>query len=763
MINGTISLQAAIARVQQNDLNGACAILQDLVKQTPQDLDSTRLLAKILLARGDAAAALPLMQQVAKAAAGAAEIAFELGVIHLGMQQFNEALDAFDQELARNPNHPGALYNKAWALRRLGRDQEAVAPLRALVSANSTHTDGWYNLGNLLADLGENAAARDALTIALNANPADPRVLVNLGAVQMRLDQVGSAEGHFRTALKLAPDLADAQAGLGRVHQLRGDGEDAVRCFEAAWKADPNNPDHATNYILALREHRAPETALAQAETALRLCPGAPGLLNAKATIQMDLKDLTGAEASLKACLQANPRSADALGNLGNIYGQMGRHTLAIDHLQKAHGLAPDNAALHSNLLFLLSHAPDTTPESLRAEHRQFGELQEALVTPMPLPRPTAAEANKRLRIGYVSPDFRDHAVFRFFEPVLDHHDRDTVAIYCYPTNSFEDACTRKARDLADAWRPIAQMSPDAAAALIREDQIDILVDLAGHTARNGLPIFARKPAPIQCSWIGYPATTGLSRMDYVLGVGPERARDFVETPVPLTPAVPFRPPENTPAVTPPPHLKTGHITFGSLNKSMKINEAVLDAWAKILAAVDRARLLIVLRNGEDAAQRQALAQRFTDRGIDADRLEIVPEMPFVDYAKLFARVDIALDSFPYGAGTTACMMLWMGVPLVTTDRMENSASLAPNLLKAAGVPDLIAPSSEAYVEIAVALAQDPDRLEALRADLRARALLTPVFDEAAQVRSLERAYRQMWQRYVTESASDSPPSTPPR
>jgi predicted O-linked N-acetylglucosamine transferase (SPINDLY family) len=360
-------------------------------------------------------------------------------------------------------------------------------------------------------------------------------------------------------------------------------------------------------------------------------------------------------------------------------------------------------------------------------------------------------DPERRLRVGYVSGDFVEHAMSYSVEPLLAHHDRSQVEVVCYANNAHQDQVTDRLRQHADAWHRVAGLPDDATAALVREHGIDVLVDLAGHTALNRLMVFARKPAPVQVAWLGYVTTTGLSAMDYRLTdavVDPPgmTERHYTETLVRLPCVSVFRPAPESPPVNPLPALAGGRLRFASLNHLAKVTPEVIGVWARVLAAAPESVLIIV--NAGDPLVRERLARAFAQHGVPAERLDFRARLSLGGFLALHHEVDLALDPFPYNGGATSCHSLWMGVPFVTLAGDRYMARMGASLLDAAGLPELVARTPDEYVALATRLADDRSRLAALRGSLRERLAASPLMNAPEFARSVERAYRRMWQAW---------------
>jgi predicted O-linked N-acetylglucosamine transferase (SPINDLY family) len=382
----------------------------------------------------------------------------------------------------------------------------------------------------------------------------------------------------------------------------------------------------------------------------------------------------------------------------------------------------------------------------MRAEAENFGR---SVAVPQKVPGVArAARAGRRLRIGYVSGDFRLHSVAFFFAPVLENHDRVHYEITCYQCSPRSDAVTSNLRSHSDRWREAWRLNDDALETAIREDAIDILVDLSGHTAENRLPVFARRAAPVQATWLGYPGTTGVAAIDFRITdavADPPGQSDAAHTerlyrlPRPMWS---FRPDPRMPEVGPSP-ARTRPPTFGSFNYLPKLNDRVLELWARVLREVPASRLVVTRVPGPDSARR--LSSTFAGLGVDPGRLELHGLVGRDRLANILAEVDIALDPFPYAGTTTTCEVLWMGLPVVSLAGENTPARSGASLLSAVGLSDFVADSPDAYVTTARSLALDPDALERIRGTLRARFAASPLRDEAGLARELELAYETMW------------------
>jgi protein O-GlcNAc transferase len=498
------------------------------------------------------------------------------------------------------------------------------------------------------------------------------------------------------------------------------------------------------------------ELAVRHFERAIALAPANADYLSNCGEVCRRAGWLDDAIDHCRAAIAANPRHMGAYYNLALALHATGEVEQAHAALTNALALQPDARAPRSALLFLLCHRHDFDAATLLAEHRRWNDLHARALAPKLAPRAAPGAPGRKLRVGYVSADFRRHSLFYFIEPLFAHHDRNQFEVFCYSNTRRVDEVTDRLRNYATQWRDITALSDEAAAALIEQDRIDILIDLSGHTADNRLLVFARKPAPVQLTYVGYPNTTGLATMDYRISdnyLDPPGVSDALYTERLLR--MPhslwcYRPPAPTPDVNPLPAPQCGVTTFGSLHSFTKLNRKVIDLWARILARLPDSELLIaVVPSGESGARLRA---QFAAHGIDAARVHLVGKLNFDDFLKLHHRIDIALDAFPCPGATTTCESLWMGVPVVTLAGSFGVARAGGSLLTGAGLAELIADSPEQYIDIATNLARDPRRLAELRGSLRGRMQRSPLMDEAGFTRAFEGLLHGAFQAALTRT-----------
>jgi len=710
---------------------------------------------------------------------------YNLGNVLISQEKFKEASQSFERAIATNPRLTEAYINRGIALKELGRLKEAEVSYRKALALKPDLALVHFNLGNVLLEMGSPDKATACYQRALELAPDYTEARLNLGAVLRDLGKFEESANCYKQALAAAPENSEVLVNYGAVLRDLGKAQEAEVCYRQALQLSPEAALAHFNLGNALRDQGRLEEAVTSFERALTLCPDSPAMYN---NLGNTLRDLGRAEDSLQVYRQAlekdaenvetlvnlgnglketgrleealssyekalllRPEMPEAHYNLGTVYQDQCRMEEAVDCFRKTLELKPDHTVAHSNLLMNLQYDTTVTPEELLLESRAWERLQLAGTKVMPPPSTNPAP-ERRLRIGYVSGDLRRHPVGYFLDSVLASHNKQHFEVFCYANQSFGDGLTDRLRQNTDQWRAIFGWSDASVAELIREDSIDILIDLSGHTARNRLLVFGRKPAPVQATWAGYVGTTGLSAMDYLISdprETPEGTDHWYREAVVRLPDcyVCYSPPEYAPPVSPLPARKNGFITFGCFNNLAKINRPVMDLWICLLQEIPDARLVLVTKALGDPTISARFRQVFADGGV-AERIDFSGLVPHPELLARYGEMDIALDPFPYSGGLTTLESLWMGVPVITLggDRFASRHSLSH--LTAAGLPEFIVADQAAYLARAVSLAHDFSHLESIRTGLRERMRISPLCDAHRFTRNLEEAYRNMWRRW---------------
>ena len=642
-----------------------------------------------------------------------------LGVIAYRTGRYEEALRLLSQTTASAPDHA----NLGAVFRALGRYTEAEAQYKQAIALNPHLAAAHYNLGNLLID-------------------------------QNRMHE---ATVSFRAALDCERDHAEAWNGLGMALQRQGHLDQAADAFRSAIQCTPGWPEAYTNLGVALLglEHCAEaEAALRQALTSSPRHAPAHGNL---AAVYLRCGRPIAAEIACRAAMSLAPNEHRWLTNLAVALAMQVRHSEAETYYRQALAIQPDYPTGHGNLLFSLNYRTDLPGAAIFAEYQAWDRQHAMPLAPVAQHYALDRTPGRRLRIGYVSPDFRQHAVALFAEPLLAAHDHTCFEIHCYAEVAAPDATTERFRSLASHWHCTVGASDAELADIIRRDRIDILIDLAGHSAGNRLLTFAHKPAPVQVTYLlGHGYTSGLSAMDAFLAddilapVGSEPLFSERLVRLPRIPLV-YQPPDNMPPVAPLPALANRYVTFGYFGRTERLNEAVIGTWARILRAVPQSRLMLNNRPFQEAAFHELFVAQFVAHGIDPARLSLVYIAPQSRSWASYGDIDIALDPFPHNAGTTTIEALWQGVPVVSLLGRPTVGRFGAAILHAIGLDDWVTDTVDSYVARAVAAARDLAALTQLRAVLRPRFAASPLRDAVGLARAIEAIYRDLWQAWCED------------
>lgn len=536
--------------------------------------------------------------------------------------------------------------------------------------------------------------------------------------------EAAEAEACWRTSLELNPDYWEALNNLGKLLYDEGRHKEAADCFERGLVVAPTNDAAVNNLAMAWM-------ALGQTERA---------------------------EKALSKWVRDHADSAHTQKNLGGARFGLGDVDSAIACFRKALEIDPGMMGVRRSLMFAQGYSSGVSNADIFREHTDFAQRFETGLRTAWRAHENRPDTERRLRIAYLSGDFHAHAMAFAVEALLACHDHDSFEVFCYSTNAFADEVTGRLTSHADHWRNLVGVDDDAAAELIRNDAIDVLVDLSGHTAMNRALVFARKPAPVQVAWLGYMHTSGLAAIDYRVTdrwtdpVGTSE-RFHSEVLWRLPSVMVYRPPDDAPAVTTLPSIGGAPFTFACLNNPAKMGPQTIELWAQILRAVPDARLM--LGNTGNAAIRRRFRGLFRDRGVDASRIMFKRKLSMPRYLALHHQIDLALDPFPYNGGVTSCHTLWMGVPFVTLAGERYVGRLGESLLHNVSLAQFIAHSPEQYVELACGLAADRAQLAAIRASLRERLATSRLLDAKGFAQGLESAYRAMWRNWCANPSFD--------
>ena len=638
-----------------------------------------------------------------------------LGVIAGDMGNYAAAVDFITASLTKDPDNAEAHSNLGVMLQNLGNLEEAVSSYQAALAIMPEYTEGHFNLGNAFRSLGGIEEAAASFSKALACNPDHAEAHNNLGLTLLSRGNVDEAIASYRRALAIDDNFALAHYNLGTAYTEQGKPDEAVISYRKALAIEPDSA----------KSHN-----------------------NLGKTFQ-DMGEMDESRLCFQKAIAIDPDFAGAYRNLGITMQSLGRLDEAVESYRQCLAIKPDFAEAQSNLVFSLNYIEDYNPAESFAEARRYGEMA----------RPTVARAGKysntcdprrQLRVGLVSGDFCDHPVSVFLERVLAEIDVNKVELFAYDTSSEVDDMTARLKAIVPHWRSVEPMGDDEFEATVIADEIDILVDLSGHTAHRRLELFSRKPAPVQMTWLGYFATTGIDAIDYILcdaltvPLGAES--NFVEKPWRLPDiCLCFTPPNQHIEVSALPAWTNSHVTFGSFSTLSKITDSVVACWAEILHGVPGSKLVLKARYLDEISAQEDIRSRFSIHGISPESLDLDGSSDKETYFRAHNLVDIVLSPFPYGGITTCVEALWMGTPMLALEGDRFISRVGGGILHTMGLGDWVADTPRDYIAKGIAFASDLPALSAMRAGLRDQLLRSPVCDAPRFSRNLEDAFRGMW------------------
>ncbi len=712
-----------------------------------------------LAQRGELEAAAHLAAAMVEARPDDAKVHITQAVVLSQQGRAADASVALRRALAIEPTDRRALFDLATLLAHQRRPQEALELLERLLDLGAgDRAEVHFLRAMALTELHRYDDALAAADKGLEACGGPDELRALRGGVLRALGRFGEALEVQDAVLERAPDFAPAKCEKGWLLRCLGRSAEAIATFDAVLAKQPAYPAALSGKGLAYQDlHRFPE-ALAAYEQALAIAPSTPEARFGRASTLEKLHRLEEARVAYEELLADQPDNADAHNNLGNVYRNIGMSEAGEVALRRALELQPNRPLTFGNLLLTLLYRPDIDRETLRREHATYGERYgrpEGRYTTWP----NTLEPDRKLKIGIVSAELCQHAVAPWLMPFLEGYDRSRIALSCYSMRLLEDEVTEQIKPLVDGWAVVVGLDDHALAERIRADEIDILIDISGHTTANRLTCFALKPAPVQVHWLGYPYTTGLPAIDYTImddtAVHPGDEADFVEEVVKLPNGrFCYQPLASAPKVAMPPAMRNGWVTFGSFNNIAKLTDHVLDSWCSLLKRVPHSRLLIKSPSLGIGGSAATLRAAILGRGIGEGRLELRGGSPYGDMLREYGDVDVALDPFPFGGGATTCDALWMGVPVVTLPSWQPVSRQSQGFLEAIGRPEWVAKDVEDYLAIAAKLAGNPLRLQDLRLAQRDEMARSRLCDRAQLVTALEDAFRGMWRRYVERTTT---------
>jgi len=669
-----------------------------------------------------------------------AEAFSSLGLIYYNQNKFEKAIDNYTRALAINPSLLSALFNLGTVLFKLGRYNEAIDTYKAVVKLEPNIAEGHYNLANTLKEQGLFELAIEAYQTAIKINPSYANAHYNLANTYKEQGDLGKAAKNYETTLKLTPQYINAYINLGIVLQEQGKFQPAKDLFQKVIELIPESYEAYQNLGNVYKEQNQYNKAIDSYTKALSINSNFTEAHNNLGTIYSSLGQLEKAAKYYQHALKIDPKMAKAHNNLGTVLLQQAKHEQALHCYKKAIEFKADFPEAHSNLVFANTALGQIKPADIFALHKDWDRTHGAKKL---FEHKLSVPSNRPLRIGYVSPDLRNHAVQYFIEPILENHDTKKVEVFCYAEVPHPDMVTEQLKSKVAHWRSTVGLNDLSVAQMIYKDRIDILIDLAGHTARSRIKVFTYKPAPNQASYLGYLTGTGLSTMDYWI-------TDMVTTPLDTVEQVSekilplsrcwicYKPPIEAPLNTERNNYHNG-ITFGSFNSLSKITDSVVSLWSKILKTTPNSRLVLKTKQFNCPDTRRRIVEQFLQNGVLIDQLKVLPAtQSFQTHLESYCQIDICLDTFPFTGGTTTAEALWMSTPIITLCGERHVERMSASMLHTIGLNELICYTPEEYVEKAQALANNLSMLQKYHSKIREMVASSPLTDGKSMAKALE-------------------------
>jgi protein O-GlcNAc transferase len=780
------SLVAAMQHQQAGRLDEAERLYRQILARHPDSANALHLLGVLCAQRGQNEEGAKLIRQAISHRPQTAGFHANLGRVLFADKRFEESAAAYREAARLSPKDAGFQKDLGTSLKEVGRLDEAMSCARRALELNPSSASAEYLLGTILHLQGDLEGAVRAYTRASELEPNSAPAQLDVGNAFRAIGRPDEAIARFRRARDIQPDFADAISALADALREAGRMAEAIEAYHKVIALRPDKAESHNNLSVALQGRQRFAEALAANGKALALRPdwallssnrggllrelgrageAVPALRRALqidpnsfeahlnlAAVLLELGRVDQALESARRAVEINPQSYEARNVLGNVLKDDGQIEKALEQFDRCLEIDPDNAVVHSNKVYVHEFDPRSEPMGLFAEARRWNDRHGAPMKQFIRMHENERTADRPLRVGYVAPSFCSHAETFFVIPLLEHHDREQFEIHCYSDGTRIDALTERIKASAQFWHVTAGWTTEEMAEQIRRDRIDVLIDLSMHMTHNRLPMFARKPAPVQVAWLAYPGGTGLDAMDYRISdpwIDPPGMDEscYREQTVRLPETwVCYDPLRECDAAAPRPERP---ICFGSINNPCKLNDPLLGLWARAMQAVPDSRLLV---QAFDNGHRRRLTEFFGAAGVAAERLGFVGRCLRSDYLRLYDRIDICLDPLPYNGITTTCDALWMGVAVVTLTGRTASGRAAASILQNVGLSDLIADDPEQFIRIVSTLAGDAPRLSELRRTLRDRFKFSPMMDAPRFARAMESAYRRMWRNWCGRS-----------
>ena len=754
--SSSLLFQQAFQYYQNGQFAQAEELYRQIVRSEPTHAQAWHLLGVIAYQNHNYPSAVELIKKAIYFDSSQPSFYNNLGNALSEQKQFEEAVLCYQQALTHRPHFAEAYNNLGNALKAQKRWKEAESCYRRALHFSPDYIEAHNGLGIVLSQQKKFIEAATFLQRALSLNPQHLDAYNNLGNVFKAQRQFASALNYFQRALHLNPDYVEVYNNLGQLYAEQGQLEQAKNCYQHALNLRPHFMEAWLGLGNIWSEQGQVEHATHCFKKALEIAPRCFEAQGSLGNLLLERNRFLEAQTCYQTLLTLNPYDAVTYNNLGNALVGTGKIHQALSCYRTALDKDPHYATAHSNLLLAMNYADDLDPKTIFLEHQKFNQ-QHILPIQTVVRHLNDLHPDRPLKVGYLSQDFRKHSVAYFIEPLLAHHDPQQVQAVGYYAHSQEDEVTHRLQRYTQSWTNCFYLSDEELAEKIRQDRIDILVDLMGHTGKNRILVFARHSAPIQMTYLGYSNTTGLTSIAYRITdryADPEGLTYSSETLVRMPESYfCYVPADETYALPLPSASHREGIIFGSFNHYSKLSPTLLHLWAQLLLALPQAKLLIKARSLEEHSTQQALRDFFEVQGIEPQRLICSPFIPKMkEHLSVYHQVDIALDSYPYNGATTTCESLWMGIPVVTLVGQTHVSRMGLSILSTVGLNELIAYTSQEYIDICINLAHNPDRLQNLKAGLREKMKHSSLMDAVSFTRHLEGVYRKIWKEWCQKA-----------
>ena len=690
-------------------------------------------------------------EEIIRKAFAMANSYYQSGHIKLAENVYNKILEI-------DPEHPDALHMAGVIARQNGKYDLAANLIKSAIGIAPERAVYHISFGNALLDLKRRDEAVSSYKNALALNPDNADLLNNLGNSFKSLGEPDKAASCYRNAVKIKSDYAEVYYNLGLLLAEQGKPEEAILNFRTALEIKPDFADVYIGIGNVLNSQSMPKEAVLWFQKGINHQPNNVAAYNNMGSALHNQDQLDEAVACYGKALKIDPKMAATLNNMGLVLQDQGRLKEAREYFRRALKIGPNLVKAYSNFLLSLLYDSEYDLDYIFTEHKKWDDFYGHPSMKKSAQFINSPRQDRRLRIGYVSPDFRNHSCAWFIEPLLEFHNRDKVEIFCYSEVKKEDNVTERIRKLSNSWYCTQGISDMEVAKQIRSDGIDILVDLAGHTKGNRLPIFALKPAPVQMTWLGYSFTTGLEAMDYRLSdkwLTPLEGREmFSERLYNLSRcSLAYSPPGKTPEPSEPAFESNKHITFGSFNSLSKVSSLTIALWARVLDETPGSKLVLKARQSHDFGSKKRILRLFNEQRISDNRVIFQGYATSTfEHLAHYREIDLALDTFPYNGTTTTCEALWMGVPVVTLIGNHTVSRWGLSLVAAVGLEELAAKSEDEYCAIIKNLVYSHRRLKVLKTGMRDRLISSPLCDARGFADAVEEVFATTWKRWCDKN-----------